>query len=88
MTEKLTKELSDALHAAGDIPLEVIDPETNRLYLIIDEPTHRRAMQALRAQHDREAIAEGLSQMEAGAGIPAEQAFEEIRTRLGFPDQP
>lgn len=88
MTEKLTKELSAALHAAGDIPLEVIDPETNRLYLIIDEQTHRRAMQALRAQYDREAIAEGLSQMEAGAGIPAEQAFAEIRTRLGFPDQP
>ena len=85
MTEKLTKELATALHAAGNDRLEVIDPETNRIYLIVDEETHRRAMRALRAQQDCEAVAEGVAQMEAGEGKPAEQAFEEMRTRLGFP---
>ncbi len=87
MTEKLTKELASALHAAGNDRLEVVDPETNRVYLIVDEETHRRAMQALRAQQDCEAVAEGVSQMNAGEGKPVEQAFEEIRTRLGFPDR-
>ena len=87
MTAKLTKELASALHATGNDRLEVVDPETNRVYLIVDEETHRRATLALRAQQDREAIAEGIAQMEAGGGQPAEQAFEEMRTRLGFPPQ-
>ena len=85
MIAKLTKELVSALHAAGVEGLPVVDPETNRIYMIVDEDTHRRAMIALRAQQDREAIAQGLSQMEAGEGRPAEQVLDEIRTRLGFP---
>jgi hypothetical protein len=87
MAAKLNKELADALHAAGGEGLEVIDPDTNRVYRIIDEETHREAMLALRAQQDRDAIAEGIAQMEAGEGKPALQAFEEMRERLGFPEE-
>jgi len=87
MAAKLSKELASALHAAGNDGLEVVDPDTNRVYLIVDEDTHRRAMNALRSQQDREAIAEGIAQMEAGEGKPAEQAFEDIRTRLNFPQE-
>ncbi|GAB4154199.1 MAG: hypothetical protein Tsb009_30770 [Planctomycetaceae bacterium] len=87
MAAKLTKELVTALHAAGDDGLEVVDPETNRLYLIVNEETHRQAMLALKALRDREAIAEGIAQMEAGQGQPAEQVFEDLRTRLGFPQE-
>lgn len=36
MTAKLTKELAAALHATGEGELEVVDPETSRLYLIVD----------------------------------------------------
>lgn len=84
MTAKLTKELATALQAAGNDGLEVIDPETNRVYLIVDEQTHRRALNALRTQQDHDAISEGIAQMEAGEGKPAEQAFEELQSRLGF----
>ena len=37
--------------------------------------------------HHRAAIAEGIAQMEAGEGRPAEEAFEDMRSRLGFPPE-
>ena len=84
MTAKLNKELAAALHAVGDRELEVVDPETQRTYVLVDSETHRRAMEALRRQQDRDAIAEGLAQMEAGEGKPLDQAFADMRSRLGF----
>ncbi len=85
MTPKLSEELANALHANGPDGLEVIDPATNRVYMIVDGDTYRQAVEALRRQIDRNAIAEGLAQMEAGKGKPAEQAFEEMRERMRFP---
>jgi predicted transcriptional regulator len=83
MTAKLTKELVAALHAAGEDELEVVDPETSRLYFIVDGETHRRVMAALRRQQDRDAIAQGIAEMEAGQGMPLAEAFDEIRSCLG-----
>ncbi|MDA0831931.1 MAG: hypothetical protein O2955_01070 [Planctomycetota bacterium] len=88
MSAKLTKELSEALRAANDRELEVVDPLTQRTYVIVDGEIHRRAMDALRRQHDRDAIAEGLAQMESGCGKPVDVAFTEMRSRLGFPEMP
>ncbi len=85
MTAKLNKELAAALHATGDNELEVVDPETQRTYFLVDSETHRQAMGALRRQQDRDSIAEGLMQMEAGQGKPLDQAFSDMRSRLGFP---
>ena len=82
---KLPEELANALHANGPDGLEVIDPATNRVYVIVDSDAYRKVLVALRRQNDRDAIAEGLAQMEAGEGKPAEQAFEEMRERLRFP---
>ena len=84
MTVKLNKELAAALHATGDRELEVVDPETQQTYVIVDSETHRRAMEALRRQQDRDAIAEGIAQMEAGQGQPLDKAFSDMRSRLGF----
>lgn len=84
MTVKLSKELVSALHAMGDGELEVIDPETQRVYVLVDCETHRRAMEALRRQQDRDAIAEGLAEMVAGQGKPVDEAFSDLRSRLGF----
>ena len=83
MTPKLPEELANALHANGD-GLEVIDPATNRVYVIVDGDIYRQAFEALLRQNDRNAIAEGLAQMDEGKGKPAEQAFEEMRERLRF----
>jgi hypothetical protein len=85
MIAKLTKEQAAALNATGEGELEVIDPDTQRMYFLVDSETHRRAMEALRRQQDRDAIAEGLLQMEAGQGKPLDQAFSEMRSRLSFP---
>jgi hypothetical protein len=40
---------------------------------------HRQAMDALRRQQDRDAIAEGLAQMELGQGQPLDEAFAAMR---------
>jgi predicted transcriptional regulator len=82
MTAKLTKELAAALQATGESELELVDPETQRTYFLVDGETHRRAMEALRRQHDRDAIAQGLAEMEAGEGISVEEARKLTRERL------
>jgi len=43
MTAKLTKELAAALHATGDHELEVVDPDTLRVYFIVEGEMHRQA---------------------------------------------
>ena len=82
MTAKLTKELAAALHATGDHELEVIDPDTSRVYFIVESEMHRQAMDALRRQQDRDAIAQGIAEMEAGQGIPLADARKLTRDRL------
>lgn len=84
ITARLTKELAAALHATGDRELEVVDPETSRVYFIVDGEMHRQAMDALRRQRDRAAIAAGLSEMEAGLGTPLDEAFDNVRADLGL----
>ena len=88
MTVEMTKELAAALHATEDRELELIDPETRQRYVLVDSETHMRAMKALRRQQDIEAIKQGIREMEAGLGKPVDQAFAEIRQRLGFPPHP
>lgn len=66
----------------GDKELEVVDPETERTYFLVDGDTHRRAMEALRRQQDRDAIARGIAEMEAGEAIPTEAARKLTRERL------
>ena len=84
MIMKITQELADALNTSGDSELEVVDPQTQRRYVLIDSETHRRAMEALRREQDREAIAEGLAQMDAGQGQPLDEAFADLRSQFGF----
>lgn len=87
MTAKLPKELAAALHATGDRELAVVDPETSRLYFLIDEETHRLAMDALRRQQDRAAITTGIAEMEAGQGIPLADARQVTRDNLSARQQ-
>lgn len=84
MTPKLSKDLADALQASGDSELEVVDPGSNRTYFVVDADVHRRAMEALRRQQDRDAIAQGIAEMEAGEGVPLNEAFDDIRATLSL----
>ena len=82
MTAKLTKEVAAALHPTGERELEVVDPDTSRVYFIVESETHRQAMDALRRQQDRNAIAQGIAEMEAELGIPLADARKLTRDRL------
>ena len=81
MTAKLTKELSDALHSQDDDRLEVVDPKSHRAYFIVDADT----LHDLDRKSAQDAIAAGLADMEAGRGMPAEEADAHLRRKLGFP---
>ncbi len=82
MIAKLSQEQAAALRASSEHELEVVDPDTERAYIIVDCETHRRAMEALRQQQDRIAIAQGIAEMNAGEGIPVEEARRITREKL------
>lgn len=82
MDLELNPEIIDALHAAGEKPLRVVDPQTNRAFVIIDEETHQQAMEALRKTQDQQSVARGVAEMDAGQGKPIGEAIQGIRTRL------
>lgn len=87
MIPKLSKELVEALHANGNRGLEVVDPINNRTYFLVDGDVHRQAMNALQTQQSRELIAKAISEMESGAGIPIDDAFDQIRAELDLPHE-
>ncbi len=87
MTAKLSKELSDALNASGTSLIEAVDPASGRVYFIVDGDTHRQAMEALRQRQERDAIAQGIADMEAGRGKPVAEADAYLREKLGFPQR-
>ena len=82
MDLELNPEIIDALHAAGEKPLRVVDPQTNRAFVIIDEETHQQAMEALRKAEDQQSIARGVAEMNAGQGRPVNETIQGIRSRL------
>ena len=84
MSATLTKEQTAALLATEDGELEVVDPETQRRYFVVEAEVHRQAMEALRRQQDRDAIAQGIREMEAGLGIPLEEARRLTREMLAM----
>lgn len=81
MTPKLTQEQVDALLAAGDERLPVINPLNNRQYVIVDAV----ALEELERQKTHRAIQAGLDSVEAGGGIPIAEADAQMRNELGFP---
>ncbi|QDS91209.1 hypothetical protein EC9_54330 [Rosistilla ulvae] len=71
MTPKpLSSDITDALHAAGDQPLPVVDPSNQKVYFLIDEQLHRRAMAALQQQNAMVSIDRGLQ----GEGMTLEES--------------
>lgn len=82
MPPDLSNEMISALRTANGRELEVVDPTTQRVYMLVEAGLYQRAMEALRLQQDREAIAQGLSELETGDGIPIEEARLQTRARL------
>lgn len=75
MATKLTIEQSDALHQHGD-SLPLVDPRTEKVYILVDQSVHQQAMAALRRQRrdDMTAIQQGIDDMEAGQVMTLEES--------------
>ena len=82
MTARLSKEITDALHIAGRGEVEAVDPETGRVYIVVESEVHRQAMEALERQRDRDSIAQGIADMEAGRTKPVQEVHAELRAKL------
>lgn len=80
---KLTEEQRAALEQNPD-GVACEDVATQRVYFLVDEQIHRRAMLALKEQQDLEAIRRGVAQMEAGGGTPLHESRERLARELGF----
>ena len=78
MTPYLTPEQSNALHAGGDVPMQIVDPISQRVYYVVDSGL----LAELRCRSDLEAIREGIADMRAGRSISIEQAKNEDRALL------
>jgi hypothetical protein len=48
----LTRELREAVHRGGDRPLEITDPETNTLYILLRADVYHRMRETLDAEGD------------------------------------
>ena len=80
---KLTEEQRAALQKNPE-GVSCEDTTTRRVYFLVDEQVHRRAMQALKQQQDLEAIRRGVAQMEAGGGTSLQETREQLAQELGF----
>ena len=60
-------------------------PDGQRVYLVLDA-NELRANKDVRDMSDREAIAAGIADLEAGRTKPLAEAMDEIRRRLDLPD--
>lgn len=81
MTPKLSKELADALHSQDDLRLEVVDPQSNRVYFIVDADT----LSHLEGKSAHDAIQRGLESVKRGEGRPLDEVAADIREEFGFP---
>jgi predicted transcriptional regulator len=85
MNPKLTEEMRAALKRQPGRPVRLEDEETQKVYVIIDDETHKRAMEALRQQEDVAAIQAGIDDMEAERVVPFEEVDARVRNKLGLP---
>jgi excinuclease UvrABC nuclease subunit len=81
MNPELTQEMADALRA-GKGEVRVTDPKTQQVYVLVDDETHRRAMEALRQQEDHRAIQSGLDDMQAGRSMSIEESHRRLDEAL------
>lgn len=87
MILNLTPELRSAIVASEGGPIHLRDEETAAVYVVVDEETHRRAMEALDRQQSLESVRRGVAQMEAGLGRPASEAEADLAAiREGIAD--
>jgi hypothetical protein len=85
MNTTLSDEQARALRKRPDGPVPVEDNQTHRVYVLVDQTTHERAMDALQQQEDIDAIQAGVDAAAAGHVALLEETDVRIREQLGFP---
>ena len=75
MSTQLTPEQSTALQSSSDHRLVVVDPATNREYVLVSTSEFEEIRSI-------EAIRRGIAQMEAGKGQPLTEAMNDIRHQI------
>jgi hypothetical protein len=70
MTFYLTPEQASALHAGGNAPMQLVDPQTQRVYYVIDSSF----LAELEQHANLEAIREGVDDIRAGRTLPIDDA--------------
>jgi len=87
MTAKLSEELQRAIDTHGETPVEVEHPQTHKVYILIEQPMHERAMKALQQQEDITAIQTGIDAAERGEVSTLEEVDARIRKKFGLKPQ-
>ena len=85
MIQKLPTNLREAMGQQPNELLRLEDDQTQTVYVVVEEQTHQKAMQALREQEDWNAIRQGLKEREEGLGKPLAEVDAELREKFGFP---
>jgi hypothetical protein len=80
----LPTNITEAIKSGNTADLRFVDPETQKVYFLLDDETHRRAMDAIRQQDDWDAIEEGVAQAKRGESISADELKVQIRNEFGF----
>jgi hypothetical protein len=77
---QLTAEQLRAIAASGGLPIQVEDPDTHKIYLLIEQSPDAQ----LDGAYIRDELAKGLAAIEAGGRIPwePERIKQEGRRRL------
>ncbi len=78
MISYLTPEQASALHAAGNAPMQIVDPITRRVYYVIDSGL----LAELERRSDLDAVRAGIADMHAGRSVPIDQARTTDRVAL------
>jgi hypothetical protein len=78
----ITPEQRAAISASGGLPIHIDDPETNKVYLLVEEPL------ALDHEYIQSELAKGIAAAEAGNIVAwdPERIKEEGRRRIAFRD--
>jgi predicted transcriptional regulator len=83
MIPQLTPEQSNALHTNGD-KLKVLDPTTNRIYMVVDASILEcaQAILARREEEDLAAVKQGIEDMRGGRTVSEKELDEAVEKHL------
>jgi hypothetical protein len=77
---QLTPEQRDAIAASGGLPIQIEDPDTHKIYVLVEQP-HRAALDD---EYIRNELSKGIAALEAGERVAwdPERIKQEGRQRI------